>query len=95
MNERERDKNAARRLAILRHAEEVTGNVALTCRYYGITRQAFYQWRRRYETGGLEALRDRSRRPQTARTRPPPRSSGRSSTCGRTTTSAPPRSRCT
>ena len=64
MNERERDKNAARRLAILRHAEEVTGNVALTCRYYGITRQAFYLWRRRYETGGLEALRDRSRRPR-------------------------------
>jgi transposase InsO family protein len=65
VNERERDKNAARRLAILRHAEEVTGNVALTCRYYGITRQAFYQWRRRYEAGGLEALRDRSRRPHT------------------------------
>jgi IS30 family transposase len=65
VNERERDKNAARRLAILRHAEEVTGNVALTCRYYGITRQAFYLWRRRrYETGGLDALRDRSRRPR-------------------------------
>jgi transposase len=64
VNERERDKNAARRLAILRHAEEVTGNVALTCRYYGITRQAFYLWRRRYEAGGLEALRDRSKRPQ-------------------------------
>ena len=64
MNEREAAKNAARRLAILRHAEEVTGNVALTCRYYGITRQAFYLWRRRYEAGGLEALRDRSRRPQ-------------------------------
>src|SRR6185437_12700569 len=64
VNERERDKNAARRLAILRHAEEVTGNVALTCRYYGITRQVFYLWRRRDETGGLEALRDRSRRPQ-------------------------------
>ena len=32
MNECEGDKNAARRLAILRHAEEVPGNVALTCR---------------------------------------------------------------
>ena len=95
MNERERDKNAARRLAILRHAEEVTGNVALTCRYYGITRQAFYLWRRRYEAGGLEALRDRSRRPQSCPHETPPRSSGRSSTCGRTTTSARPRSRCT
>src|SRR5215472_12640755 len=64
VNERELDKNAARRLAILRHAEEVTGNVALTCRYYGITRQACCQWRRRYEAGGLDALRDRSRRPR-------------------------------
>ena len=44
MNERERGKNAARHLA-LRHAEEVTGNVTLTCRYYGITHQAFYLWR--------------------------------------------------
>jgi hypothetical protein len=32
------DKNAARRLAIIRHSQEVTANVALTCRYYGISR---------------------------------------------------------
>jgi hypothetical protein len=64
VTERERDKSAARRLAILRHAEEVSGNVALTCRYYGITRHAFYQWRRRYEADGLEGLRDLSRRPR-------------------------------
>ncbi len=37
MTERELSRNATRRLAIIRHAEEVTGNVALTCRYYGIT----------------------------------------------------------
>jgi len=30
VNERQLDKNAARRLAIIRHAREVTGNVALT-----------------------------------------------------------------
>ena len=63
MTERERDRNAARRLAILRHAREVTGNVSRTCRYYGITRQAYYTWLRRYEELGLEGLRDRSRRP--------------------------------
>jgi transposase-like protein len=40
---------ARRRLAILRHAEKITGNVALTCRYYGISRQCFYIWRRRYD----------------------------------------------
>jgi hypothetical protein len=37
VTDRELDKNAARRLAIIRHAREVTGNVALTCRYYGIS----------------------------------------------------------
>jgi len=36
VTERELAKNAARRLAIIRHAEEVTGSVAKTCRYYGI-----------------------------------------------------------
>jgi transposase InsO family protein len=54
---------AKRRLAILRHAEEITGNVALTCRYYGISRQCFYSWRRRYDADGLDGLRDRSHRP--------------------------------
>jgi transposase InsO family protein len=63
MTEKELARGAARRLAIIRHAQEVTGNVSLTCRYYGITRQAYYVWLRRYEEGGVEALRDRSRRP--------------------------------
>jgi hypothetical protein len=46
MTDRERDGNAARRLAILRHAREVTSSVSRTCRCYGITRQA----------GAIEAL---------------------------------------
>ena len=49
MTDKELDKNATRRLAIIRHTQEVTGNVALTCRYYGISRQVFYRWLRRYE----------------------------------------------
>lgn len=66
MTEQELVRGAARRLAIIRHAQEVTGNVSLTCRYFGITRQAFYIWLRRYEEHGLEGLRDRSRRPLTS-----------------------------
>ena len=50
-------------MAIIRHAQEVTGNVSMTCRYFGITRQAFYKWLRRDEEQGLEGLRDRSRGP--------------------------------
>jgi len=38
------DRQVRRRLAVLRHAEEVTGNVALTCRYFGISRQLYYTW---------------------------------------------------
>lgn len=65
MTERELSRNAARRLAVLRHAQEVSGNVAATCRYYGITRQSYYSWLRRYEEKGPAGLRDRSRAPHT------------------------------
>jgi hypothetical protein len=34
VTERELARGAARRLAIIRHAQEVTGDVALTCRYW-------------------------------------------------------------
>ena len=63
MTEREQQRLVRHRLAIIRHAEEVTGNVAQTCRYFGISRQTFYRWLRRYEEKGLEGLRDKSCRP--------------------------------
>jgi transposase InsO family protein len=66
VTQRELDRQAERRLGILRHAEEVTGSVAKTCRYYGITRQTFYKWKRRYESEGLSGLRDRSKRPKSS-----------------------------
>ena len=54
MTEQQLLQMAKRRLAILCHAEEITGNVALTYRYYGISRQCFYTWKRRYDAHGLE-----------------------------------------
>jgi transposase-like protein len=63
MTERELERRAHRRLAVLRHVEEVSGNIAATCRYYGISRQCYYGWLRRYEADGLEGLKDRSQRP--------------------------------
>ena len=41
MSEAQLPRAVRRRLAIIRHVEEVTGNVALTCRYYGISRQCY------------------------------------------------------
>ena len=64
MSEPMLDRVVRHRLAVLRHAEEVTGNVAMTCRYYGITRQSFYTWKRRFDDDGPDGLRPRSRRPK-------------------------------
>jgi transcriptional regulator of acetoin/glycerol metabolism len=43
MTEHEQRRLVNHRLAVLHHAAEVTGNVARTCRYYGISRQTFYK----------------------------------------------------
>jgi transposase-like protein len=56
-------RDGKRRLAMIRHVEEVTGNVAMTCRYYGISRQAYYVMYRRYQAEGVENLRTRSKKP--------------------------------
>ena len=62
MDEREQQGKVRHRLSVLRHADEVTGNVAATCRYYGISRPTFYKWLRQYEEFGDEGLKDRSYR---------------------------------
>jgi transposase len=66
MDEREQQRKIRHRLAVIRHAQEVTGNVALTCRYYGMSRPTFYKWLNRYEELGEEGLRDGSSRPLTS-----------------------------
>ncbi|MFF2432517.1 helix-turn-helix domain-containing protein [Streptomyces mirabilis] len=66
------DREAKRRLAVIRHVEEVSGNVAMSCRYFGISRQAYYTWYRRYRAEGVEGLRTRRNGP-----RRQPRSSAR------------------
>jgi transposase InsO family protein len=63
VDEREQQRKIRHRLAILRHAEEVTGDVSATCRYYGISRPTFYKWLHRFEELGEEGLRDRSSAP--------------------------------
>ena len=63
MDDREQQRKIRHRLAVLRHADEVSGNVSATCRYYGISRQCFYKWQRRYEEDGEHGLRDRSSQP--------------------------------
>ena len=42
-------------------------NAALTCRYFGISRQTFYRWKRRYDPQNLRSLEDGSHRPHRRR----------------------------
>ncbi|MGM7700062.1 helix-turn-helix domain-containing protein [Microbacterium sp. A84] len=61
--ERELERRAKHQVAVLRHVEEVSGSVAATCRCYGISRQAYYKWLKRYEEQGVEGLKDCSSAP--------------------------------
>lgn len=48
-------RDIARKLAALSHADQ-SGNVSKTCRYFGISRETFYQWRRAHRAGGEPGL---------------------------------------
>jgi transposase InsO family protein len=51
------EKLAHRRLTVLEPAERL-GNVAEACRRGGIDRTSFYDWKRRFQTHGLDGLKD-------------------------------------
>ena len=63
MTQRELERRARHKLAVIEHVEEVSGSVAATCRYYGISRTCYYRWLKRYEQEGLDRLKDRSSAP--------------------------------
>lgn len=48
------------RLEMLEAVSRYGLTVSETCRVYGVSRDTFYYWRRRYDAGGLDALADRS-----------------------------------
>jgi transposase len=51
------------RFKVLERSGESSRNVARTCRHFGISRQAFYKWKKRYEEHGEAGLCDRPRTP--------------------------------
>jgi hypothetical protein len=84
------NRQAKRRLAIIRHVEQVTGNVALSCRYYPISRQAYYTWYRRYCAEGLDGLHSRSKQPRTQPERHPHQGGRKDLLPAPSTTTSPP-----
>lgn len=59
-------KEAKKRLAWMDYYRK-TKNAALVCRHFGISRQCFHKWRKRYNPYHLESLEERSRRPKRKR----------------------------
>jgi transposase InsO family protein len=53
-----------RREEFVLRAKEADSNVAELCREHGISRKTGYKWLSRFETRGIEGLRDMSRRPR-------------------------------
>ncbi len=48
MTERQTDRRAAHRLAVIRHAQKVTRHASKTCSCHGIIHQACHKWLRRF-----------------------------------------------
>ena len=61
-------REAQLRVQWMTHYQQNGRNAAFTCRHFGISRQTFYRWRRRYDPQDLTSLEDRSHRPQRLRT---------------------------
>ena len=64
MTKAEQARRMAWRFKVLQQACERSRNVARTCRHFGISRQAFYRWKRRYEALGATGLADRPSTPR-------------------------------
>jgi len=60
----ELSKKARQRLKWFDYYNSHGQNARLTCRYFGISPQTFYRWKRRYNPWHLESLEDRSRCPK-------------------------------
>ena len=63
MTKSEQTRLWAWRFKVLQRAGEASRSVARTCRHFGISRQAFYKWKRRFDEFGAAGLHDRPRAP--------------------------------
>jgi transposase len=63
MTKAEQTRLTSWRLKVLQRAAASSRSVARTCRHFGISRRAFYKWKRRYAEHGEAGLCDRPRRP--------------------------------
>ena len=92
--ERELTRRVKHKLAVLRDVEEVSGSVSATCRYYGISRQSYFDWLKRYEEEGAGPSKPLQRPGLLAESYAGGGERRRSCSCGSGTTSGRRRSPC-
>lgn len=63
----EPSREGKQRLQMMLWYETHGRNAALTCRHFGVSRDKFYRWRRRYTQAGVGGLEDGSHRPRHVR----------------------------
>src|ERR1700752_3142362 len=63
----ELSRDAVQRLHLMSHYLHHERNAAFTCRHFGISRQCFYRWWRRYDPHNLTTLEARTHRPHQLR----------------------------
>jgi len=63
----ELSREAKQRLRMMTWYDDHGRNAALTCRHFGISRDTFYRWRRRFEEYGPGGLENASHRPRRVR----------------------------
>ena len=64
-------RDISRKLKVFEHAAK-SGNVAFTCRHFGISRDTFYQWKRAYVARGERGLINSKPCPENLKLRTPP-----------------------
>lgn len=64
-------RDISRKLKVFEHAA-ASGNVAFTCRHFGIPRDTFYQWKRAYAPRGENGLINSKSCPENPKLRTPP-----------------------
>ena len=74
------DRDIQRKLKVLRHAEKI-GDVARTCRYFGVGRSSFYRWRTAYAQRGEAGLVNAKPIPKNPANQTPPEIVDKFSTC--------------
>lgn len=72
MTKAEQERITAWRLRILSWAKDEPRQVARTCRYFGISRTAYYRWKQRFNELGEAGLADRPRTPHRSPRATPP-----------------------